>query len=127
MATTKVTDTFYDITGVRIPPTSQLNTFDILQDDDGEQFMNIFKSFTLSEDILDSSVFYDVFQVDQANTWWELISYRFYNTPKLWWVVCIMNDVTNPFEDIESGDYLKILKEGYVYQLLRETQSLAEL
>lgn len=37
----------------------------------------------------------------------DLISYKFYNTPFLWWAIAIMNHIDNPFF-VESGVVLRI-------------------
>ena len=43
--TTKVDETFFELTGIKLPPTSQLRLYDILLDVDREtKFLNIFKN-----------------------------------------------------------------------------------
>jgi hypothetical protein len=47
------------------------------------------------------------------------ISYKFYRTPELFWVLMITNDIINPF-DIPEGTTLRILPLEYVqYSILR--------
>ena len=38
----------------------------------------------------------------------DLIAYQYYNNALLWWVVAEANDITDPFEEIPAGTYLRI-------------------
>ena len=38
----------------------------------------------------------------------DLLSYRFYNTPELWWVLALVNDILSPFDDITIGSILRV-------------------
>ena len=38
----------------------------------------------------------------------DLLSYQFYRTPELWWVLALVNDILSPFDDIEIGDVLRV-------------------
>ena len=38
----------------------------------------------------------------------DLISDLFFDTPNAWWVVCEMNAVTDPFEDLNISDELNL-------------------
>lgn len=37
----------------------------------------------------------------------DLISYKFYGTPLLWWAIAVMNNITNPL-DVKAGIILRI-------------------
>ena len=39
---------------------------------------------------------------------WTNISYKFYNTYKLWWLICKFNGITNPFNELTPGTVIKI-------------------
>ena len=45
----------------------------------------------------------------------DLISYRNYGTVGYWWVICLVNSIQNPFEDIEIGDIIKIPNRLDIY------------
>jgi len=127
MAVRKLTETFYELTGVIINNSSQLKLFNILQDiKDDEKFMNIFRSYKLNKTVTTSIVYYELYEVDNED-WWDNISYKFYGTPNLWWIVALMNDVVNPFEELIVGDTIKILKESYLYNLYRDIERIAGL
>lgn len=38
----------------------------------------------------------------------DLISNLFYNTPMNWWAIMEINDINDPFENLNSGDNVKI-------------------
>ena len=92
---------------------------------DGERFLNVFRTIVKNKGMDDTSL-YDEYMV-QENDWFDLISFRYYEVSNLWWVVAILNDVTNPFESLEEGTSLKILKNQYlfmVYDSIYEIESL---
>ena len=126
MATRKIDSTFYEETGKRLRNTSQLKLFNLLKDDDGDKFMNIFKSYELNEDVETDASLFDKYEVDNDD-WWDNISYKFYGTPYLWWVLPLYNNMVNPFEDLEEGDTINVLKEEYMYVLLTDIEEISEL
>lgn len=42
---------------------------------------------------------------------WPTISYKFYNTVELWWLICKFNNIKDPFEFPEAGTVIKIPSE----------------
>lgn len=38
----------------------------------------------------------------------DLISYKNYSTVKYWWIICVVNNISNPLTEIEDGMILKI-------------------
>ena len=122
----KIDKTFYEITGIRLNNVSLLKLFGVLEDiQNDEKIFNIFKSYELNSE-MESNVHYELHEVGH-NEWWEYISYNYYGTPYLWWILPLINEVTNPFEWLEEGKFLKVLKPEYIYQLLKEIKTLGEL
>lgn len=126
MAITNITDDFYTVTGIRLSNSSFLRLFNILEDENNDKFMNIFRSYALNETISDNTVYFFTYDVE-ADDWWDNISNKYYNTPYLWWVICLMNNIANPYEDLVEGTQLKILKNEYIYYLIKEIRSISEL
>jgi len=127
MVSTKVIDkTFYEEVGKRLKNTSQLKLFNMMEDSDGDKFMNIFRSFSLNEDILADASTFDTYEVSNDD-WWENISYNYYGTPDLWWVVALVNDTVNPFEELEEGSNIKMLRNQYLYVLFTDIEEIADL
>jgi len=118
-----INKTFYERTGKRLGNTSQVQLFSILKDKrNNVDFINIFKSYKLNED-LKKSFSYDLYEV-QNDDWWENISFKYYGTPDLWWIIALVNEVMNPFEHLEDGMNLYILKPAYLYQMLKEIRNI---
>ena len=38
----------------------------------------------------------------------DLLSYKNYGTVKYWWIICYVNGIQNPLDDIEVGQLVKI-------------------
>lgn len=123
----KTNKSFKEITGKRLTNTSQLKLFNILKDlKDNEKFINIFRSYIVNESNFDDERYYDVHEVDSSD-WLDSISYQYYETANLWWVVAMTNNIVNPFEDISEGDHLRILKSNYLYKILKEIERVGDL
>lgn len=126
MTITKVDESFYELTGRRISNISQLKLFSILRDHDSTHFMNIWRTFSFNNYITTDVTFYDSYEVGD-DMWWDNISYDIYGTPHLWWIVALMNNVVNPFEELEEGTNIKILREEYLYVLFKDIERLSDL
>lgn len=122
----KLSGNFFDITGERLSITSQLNGMDILQDVDKTKFMNIFKFYTINDLVKNNSMMYYVYEVEH-NEWLEYIANKVYKNVNLWWIIALMNDFVNPFEELDLGILLKILKPEYISQILRELTEFSKL
>ena len=49
----------------------------------------------------------------------DLISWKYYRTPELFWVIMAVNDITDPF-NVKEGAILRIIPKSYVeYYLIR--------
>lgn len=118
----EIDKTFYERTGIRLLNTSMLNSFKVLKEvQTGTNFLNLFTAYKLNKGLNDRFVF-DTYEVDQS-VWWDDISKIHYGTPYLWWVIALTNGVLNPFEELEHGKNIKILKPSLLYQLLKELKA----
>jgi len=124
--TVRLSDSFTDVTGEDLANTSQLKLFNILLDENNVKLQNVWRSYSLNELVTDETIFYQTYEINDDD-WWENISYLYYDSPNLWWVLCIMNNIENPFEQIEPGQETKVLRENYLYQLIKEMEIISEL
>jgi hypothetical protein len=125
MAITRSSKTFRELTGHRINEQSFGRMFNVLVDHDRyTRFMNIFRSYMFNSDTQEDVSYYDTYEVGQEE-WWDNISVKFYGTPYLWWIIPAFNNIVNPFEGLEAGTNLKILKDSYIYILLRDLDTIA--
>lgn len=123
---TRLTDTFYEITGNKLGNLSQLRLFTILQDLDLTKYMNIWRTYSLNEAVTSDTLFFETYEAENDD-WWDNISSQIYGTPNLWWVAALMNGIENPFEDLDVGDNIKILRDPYIYQLIKEIEAIQDL
>jgi len=126
MAIKELTSDFHTLTGHRLGTTSQLKLFNLLEDHDGTKFINIFRAFAINTKLSEDAVYYNSYEVDN-NDWWDNISNKYYDTPYLWWVICIFNNIVNPFEELNPGDSIKVLKSEFLYQFLKDLEYMSSL
>jgi hypothetical protein len=93
------------------------NFFNIYSDDNGFKFYNILRSINLFPS--NNSDAEDVYHITPNDTW-HLISYKYYNTMDLWWLVCVYNQISNPVKMLEVGTKIKLLKSNYVSTVISE-------
>jgi len=98
------------VSGIR--EQSRLQMFNIIKDDSSNYYFNIFKNYTMPDDIKNNPNLYDIYVVEN-NDWWDNIAGNLYKTTELWWLICFTNDIINPFEEIYPGQMLKIFKKGH--------------
>ncbi len=87
------------------------NFFNVYKDDNGFYFYNLLCSINLfpapNSDVEDEYVI-------KFNDTWASISYKYYNTMDLWWLVCAYNKIQNPVIRPSNGTVIKLLKTNYV-------------
>ena len=64
-------------------------------------------------------LFYTIYN-PSAHESFQTISYKFYGTIKLWWLICAANHLYNITEGADNNFPLKIIKKEYVYNVLEE-------
>jgi hypothetical protein len=106
MTVSTIDKTFYEETGNRLSNISYMRLFNMLQDSDGTKYLNIWRSFVLNEAVTDDTVFYESYEVNNED-WLDNIAYYYYEAPGLWWVIAMMNDIVNPFEELEPGSNIR--------------------
>ncbi len=92
------------------------NIFSVYTDEDGFFFYNLLNSVNFPEDI--SPLLYNLYTV-KAGEVWPTISYRVYNTIKLWWLICAANRIFNPLVMPDPGTKIKVLTAPAVNQVLK--------
>jgi hypothetical protein len=91
------------------------NFFNIYEDEDKNKFYNLLRSINIFP-AEDSSI-EDEYVITPNDTW-ILISYKYYGTIYLWWLVCEYNRITNPVIVPETGTILKLLKKDLVWNVI---------
>jgi len=124
--TDKVLNSFYDVTGIQLSQNSLLKLFNIVKSWDDTYFLNIWKSYSISDKVVNNSSVFEIYIVED-NDWWENISYKLYGTKTFWWLLCLFNNIENPFEELEAGKKLKVLNAEYLYQFIKEIKYISKL
>jgi hypothetical protein len=83
------------------------NIFKVFQNTEGYYFYNIIKKISFPDDIDQ-----DLYTIERPirTMPYTALSYDFYKTIDLWWLICLVNKISNPLSLIEPGTELKIIK-----------------
>lgn len=125
MAIVKITDRYIDIKNKKLTASSILNTFNILEDEDNNYFLNIFKNIVINPTILNNPS--NVMSVNIIDPWWENLSYSFYDDEQNWWIICTTNGVLNPFEEIAEGQKINLLSKNFIPSIQRDMEVINKL
>ena len=95
--------------------------FDVVEKD-GKKLYNMSSGLYLNMGEGTPADAYDVYIVEERDTW-PLISYKRYGTIELWWLVCKVNGVTSPFDELVVGSVIRLLNDGVVEYILNSIKS----
>jgi len=94
------------------------NFFKVFTDNDYDwSFYNILKNISIFP--ADDPSVEDDYIIRPGDTW-VYISYKYYNTMDLYWLVMEYNNIRNPTKFPEVGTKIKLLNASYVYPVLTE-------
>jgi hypothetical protein len=110
--------------GKYLHKSSFLNLFPILSDS-GEYVYNIFRPYMTSETIFNDRNF--EYTVLANGEWWENVAYDYYGNVNLWWLLCMVNDIVNPFEEIDEGNAVYQLKSNFLNMLYSDIEKIRNL
>jgi hypothetical protein len=82
-------------------------------------YYNIVKKIVIPDN-LDERLFYNVTLPN--GTPLTTFSYNLYGTIDLWWLILIINNITNPIKGLPAGKKVKLLKPQFVEQILDSIQ-----
>lgn len=92
------------------------NIFKVFESEDkAALFYNIVKNIQVPDDI--NNQVFDIITL-QENVPFTTLSYQLYGTTYLWWLICVINNIQNPFDPNNSGKKLKVLKKQYLKPVL---------
>lgn len=87
------------------------NIFKVYLTEDSHYFYNILKKIQVPDN-LNPSVFDIITLTDVVP--FTTLSYRLYGTTYLWWLICVLNGIKNPFDTSIRGMKLKVLKKQFI-------------
>ena len=106
-----------DITDIRHNSYDFANLFNVYSGSDGKRFFNINRTLYVAggDDMMPS--IYNIYTVQYGDTWTN-ISYHYYGTIELWWIICKFNDIVNPVTLPMEGTKLKIPTKDVVESIV---------
>ena len=96
------------------------NLFNVYGTSDGDYFYNILRKVNIPEDI--DKGYYTDYVVKPGDTW-TLLAYNFYTDVKLWWIICLANNVRNPLLFPTPGKVLRIFTSEITQNILMTVRS----
>lgn len=78
-------------------------------------YYNINKKISIPDN-MDERLFYHV--VLPKGIPLTTLSYNAYGTIDLWWLILILNNITNPVKSLPDGKKIRLLKPQYIEQIL---------
>lgn len=94
------------------------NLFTIYKQDD-LYFYNILRTISFPDEL--DHKFYFEYTITSPEPLTNL-SYKFYGSIELWWVICLANQISNPVEMIPGGTTLKIIRSNYIETIIEKLQ-----
>lgn len=107
-----------DITNLpKLPSETFENIFDVYQEESGMYYYNLLQTLVFPKNLPPGAfVGYNVVPGDS----WPFISYKNYNTTKLWWLVLLANEIDNPTVFPKPGTVLLIPNETVTKTVLAQ-------
>jgi hypothetical protein len=102
---------------ITLNPYDYANIFTLYEDESNQLYFNLINDLSIDGDI-DPALYEEIFYNQEEN--WYNLSYRYYGTTRLWWVILIANNIINPFQDTKTGDRIKILKKEAISEILSQ-------
>ncbi len=93
------------------------NIFQVYTDENNRYFYNLLQTINIP---LNLPKGYYIFHTTKYNETWPNISYKYYQTPNLWWIIVAANNILNPVIQPEPSSRIKIIKPEIVRNMLVE-------
>lgn len=97
------------------------NIFDVYKNEDGMYFYNLLQTVNFPKN-LPPSLFTN-YTIKYGDTW-PFISYKTLNSPDLWWLICLANNIQNPIQKLVPGDNLRVPIPAVVKEVLNQTSKI---
>ena len=105
----------------RLDSELMVNIFHVYQQKDtGRYYYNLLQNISFPQDLPASFFNEYVFQYEDS---WPLVSYKHYNTPNLWWIILLANNIMDPTKFPEVGSALKIPTKQTVDLVIQKINS----
>lgn len=65
-------------------------------------------------------LYYRITSADYMRPW--LVSYKCYGTVEFWWLLMFINDIENPFTDLQEGIILTVPNRIDIYDFIKKNR-----
>lgn len=96
----------FEITNFKTSYNDLGNLFNVYQDADGNYSYSINRTLNLDTTQMYDG-FYNIYELEE-DLFLTTLSYKFYKTIDLWWLICKANGIVDPTLKIATGTRLKI-------------------
>lgn len=97
------------------------NIFNVYQDENGAYFYNLLQTITFPENFPYQNLF-DSYTI-KSNDSWPMISFNTLGNTGLWWIICLVNNITNPVKSPMPGEVIKIPIPSLVREILNTVRA----
>lgn len=93
------------------------NIFDVFTDENDRYYYNLLQTVSLPQNLPDG--YFNSYDIVYGDTW-PFISYKIYNSPNVWWIILLANNINNPLTSLTPGTRIKVPKIEVVKVILAE-------
>jgi len=101
----------------RLTPENMENIFNVYQEPDGMYFYNLLQTISFPQNL--PMNLFTGYAIAYGDTW-PYISYKAFNSPNLWWIILLANNIQNPLEPLVPGTLIKIPVAAVVREVLAQ-------
>ena len=108
-----------DITALaRLGIENMENIFNVYQDSNNMYYYNLLQTVVFPQNLPIS--LFSAYDVKYGDTW-PFISFKAYQTPNLWWLILLANNIQNPMAPMVPGKQIKIPIMAVAKQVISQT------
>jgi hypothetical protein len=93
------------------------NIFNVYLNEDNKYYYNLLQNISFPTDLPEGM--FTKYTVSPGDTL-PYISYKLFGTINMWWVICLINQITNPTTKLEPGTILRVLNNDTLRVILQE-------
>jgi len=93
------------------------NIFNVYQDENNMYYYNLLQTIAFPQDLPQN--LFTTYTIADGDTW-PYISYKTLQSPNLWWIILLANNIQNPLDDLVHGTILRIPIAAVVREILSQ-------
>ena len=101
----------------RLSPENLENIFNVYKDQDGMYFYNLLQTIVFPQNLPPN--LFTKYNSVYGDTW-PFISFKTLNSPNLWWLILLANNIQDPTAVLPNGTTVLIPKPGVVQEILSQ-------